>query len=490
MSARILAVHRGTPGFERLITKLDAEYYDVRTVPDAEAAVRWLQADPSPDLVILEATTIDPLGGPVGGPAGFARCRRLKSLARGRELPVLMVAAASDAEGTRAPDRQCGLAAGAEDFLITPAHDAILLARIRSLVRRKRTMDQWQLREETSQLLALWADVSPGPSAAGDHARILLVDQRTDHAHRLHTALSAAGNTVIIASSSRTALAWISEVDCDAVVIDISIANDDPLRLCSRIRLATRHPQLPILLVADGGDDRRLAKALDLGIDDYVLRPVDPAELGTRIAARVRHSRYQEWLRANYHNSLRMALTDSLTGLYNRRYLHRHLDTMMRRLPVTGATLSALMIDIDHFKTVNDRHGHGAGDDVLREVARRIVRHLRAADMAARYGGEEFVVIMPDCPSDIAVDVAERLRRAVAESPITRDNVTIRVTISIGVASTSGITSDTECLLRAADDALYRAKRTGRDRVVASATLMTTTVMPAPLMPAPVMTSP
>ncbi|MDR3518760.1 MAG: diguanylate cyclase [Azospirillaceae bacterium] len=464
MSARILLIPHDTAGFRHLAAALTTEYYDLVTVACSDEPIEWPKTCPVPDLIILDAMAADP--------DGFTLCRRIKSCSHLRHLPVLIVTTAADTEETRALNRGRGFEAGAEDYLVTPAHDRILFARIRSLVRLKRTLDEWKLREETTDLLMDRDGGDCGPAEDGGPAKILLVDNPTGHANEIYDALSADGNTVIVAPSCRTALIWASEIDCDVAIINISLIDDDPLLLCSQIRLALPSRQLPILLMIGDSDDQRLTKGLDLGVDDYLLRPFDSAQLVARTRTHVRRKRYQQWLRSNFSTNVRLALTDGLTGLYNRGYLDRHLATMVRRLPLDGAILSVLMIDIDHFKAVNDSHGHLAGDNVLRVVAQRILHHLRAADLAARYGGEEFVVIMPECPLDIALAIADRLCRTIAEAPVTCGNLLVTVTISIGVASTNGTSVNGETLLRAADDGLYRAKRSGRNRVVANTLLV------------------
>ena len=231
----------------------------------------------------------------------------------------------------------------------------------------------------------------------------------------------------------------------------------------------TRH--LPILLITEPEEGARLLRGLDLGANDYIVRPIDRNELLARVRTQVRRRRYTEQLRDNLQQSMEMAVTDPLTGLFNRRYMERHLGTLVEKSVGRGKSLSVLIIDIDYFKSVNDRYGHEAGDDVLREFADRMRTCVRGIDLACRYGGEEFVVVMSETDLSVATAVAERIRRKIAGDPfpVQRGERSIEVTISIGIAACTSPNEDATAILKRADEALYRAKRDGRNRVVADA---------------------
>jgi two-component system cell cycle response regulator len=213
----------------------------------------------------------------------------------------------------------------------------------------------------------------------------------------------------------------------------------------------------------------RLIKGLDIGASDYLMKPIDPNELLARVRIQIRRRRYQDRLRANFERSLSLALTDALTGLYNRRYALRHLDGLMRRVVSTGKTLGVLVCDLDRFKSVNDGFGHAAGDEVLKQFAQRATACMRNIDMLARMGGEEFVAFLPDTDGQTALRIAERLVKKVAETPMIVDgapNKELTVTVSVGVASTNVEMAGDE-LIKLADAALYRAKESGRNKAIA-----------------------
>jgi two-component system cell cycle response regulator len=190
-----------------------------------------------------------------------------------------------------------------------------------------------------------------------------------------------------------------------------------------------------------------------------------------RVRTLIKHKRYTDVLRNNLDHSLELAVTDPLTGLHNRRYMSGQLGGLVRRASRGGEQVAALLIDIDHFKRINDSFGHDVGDDVLREFAVRLATNVRAIDLACRFGGEEFVVIMPETGLDVAHRIAERLRLHVAGSPFRVAGVEdpLSVTISIGVACTDGAIDTPDALLKRADEAVYSAKAKGRNQVVAKA---------------------
>jgi two-component system cell cycle response regulator len=258
-----------------------------------------------------------------------------------------------------------------------------------------------------------------------------------------------------------------AEGEFELIIVSLLLREGDGLRLCAALRSqdATRH--VPLLVLVEEGDHDRLARALDLGCNDYLLRPIDKNELVARTRTQIRRRRYQEKLRTDYERSMSLALTDTLTGLYNRRYASSHMARVLEQMQAAGKPLGLLLIDIDHFKSVNDTYGHAVGDEVLRAVANRLSRHLRGFDTVARWGGEEFVVIMPEANLQVASGVAERLRRKVASGPVTVSGPTseLTVTVSIGVAVTGQEISTLDDLMRAADAAMYVAKRGGRNRV-------------------------
>ncbi len=451
MSARILVVDDVPANVKVLEAKLSAEYYDVITASDGYEALERI-ADSQPDIVLLDVM--------MPGLDGLEVCRRIKADRRSMHLPVVMVTALSEAS-----DRVRGLEAGADDFLTKPVDDLSLFARVKSLVRLKMMMDELQLRRRTREQFGV---VEEGPTLAEEDtsaASILIVDDYDPIARRLEATLVGDGHRVEVVADGEHGLARATSGDFDLLVVSLSLQGDDPLRLCSQLRSNETSRNIPILVVVDEEDRERLAKGLELGVNDYLAHPVDRNELLARARTQIRRRRYQEHLRDTYSRSITMALLDPLTGIYNRRYLDTHLAALLADTSEPPRAVSLLILDIDFFKKINDEHGHAAGDEVLKEVAARVADRLRGFDTFARFGGEEFVVVMPETGLDMAAGVAERIRAAIAETPIpVHGKESVSVTVSIGVAM-SGHEETPEAVLERADRALYRAKDNGRDRV-------------------------
>jgi two-component system, cell cycle response regulator len=456
MSARVLVVDDVLPNVKLLAAKLTREYFDVITAFNGPEALERIKKE-APDIILLDVM--------MPGMDGFEVCARIRADPTTMHIPIVMITALSDAA-----DRVRGLEAGADDFLTKPVNDIALFARVRSLVRLKMMMDEWRLRESTSGQFGILDQTVTVKNETAANARVLVIEDSPIDLDKIAETLRRDTDSVVAADTSAKALELGMSEDFELIIVSLTLLHEDGLRLCSQLRSHERTRQAPILLIADEGDLSRVAKGLELGANDYLLKPIDRNELLARVRTQVRRKRYHEKLRHNYEQSLSMALTDSLTGVFNRRYVSAHLPRLMERSWESQKPVAILMFDIDHFKTVNDTYGHGVGDEVLREVANRTNRNLRNFDLVARYGGEEFIVVMPDTDREAAYAVAERLRRRVGEETFTVSTqaAEITVTISIGVAVVDGVGDTADAILKRADDALYQAKRSGRNRTVAS----------------------
>jgi two-component system, cell cycle response regulator len=450
MTARVLIVDDLLPNIKLLEARLSAEYFDVVSVTNGPEALE-LCREGRADIVLLDVM--------MPGMDGFEVCTRLKADPATMHLPVVMVTALD-----QPADRLRGLECGADDFLTKPVDELALIARVRSLTRLKIMLDELRARASTSANLGLTSQ-EPNDGARG---RVLLVEDRASSAERIVANLRDF-HDVDVETHAQDALFHAAEGNYELVLVSLNLADFDALRLCSQLRSLERTRAIPILLLADVEDRPRILRGLDLGVNDYVLRPVDRNELLARARTQLRRKRYADSLRDNVQAAIELAVVDALTGLNNRRFLETHLAQALDQAAHKGRPLSLMILDIDHFKSVNDTYGHDAGDEVLKVFARRIKRVLRSADLVCRLGGEEFVVVMPETPLAVAERIAERVRSAVERERFPIDATrAIPVTTSIGLAE-RGADANADALLRRADKALYASKYAGRNRVTAAA---------------------
>jgi two-component system cell cycle response regulator len=455
MTARVLVVDDVPANVKLLEARLSAEYFDVLTAMSGEEALAVCERAEC-DIVLLDVMMPDM--------DGFEVCRRLKVGLTTHHIPVVMVTALDQPS-----DRLRGLQAGADDFLTKPVSDVALIARVRSLARLKLMTDELRMRAVTSRDIGIESPEREAVVEAGRDGRILIVDDRASSYEHI-AAMLAGEHTADIEPDPGAGLFHAAEGNYDLLIVSLGLENFDGLRLCSQVRSLDRTRNVPILAISDAENSSRLVRGLEIGVNDYLSRPIDKNELLARVRTQIRKKRYTERLRDNMQLSIEMAITDALTGLYNRRYMETHVGSLVEQALSRGKPLTVLVLDIDYFKSINDTHGHDAGDDVLREFALRIRKSIRGIDLACRYGGEEFVVVMPETDLAVATMVAERLRRRIASEPfpIQQGARSIEVTSSIGIAAL-GSNDNAASVLKRADQALYRAKRDGRNRVVPDA---------------------
>lgn len=449
MSARILVVDDQPANVRMLEAKLLAEYYDVCTAENGHDAIDLARRE-QPDLILLDIM--------MPGIDGYETCQRLKADLQTRHIPVIMVTALDQRE-----DRIRGLECGADDFLTKPIDDVTLFARVRSLLRLKEVLDELRYREggALAGIVADPMDLDAQPATA------LVVTSEERSGKRFARAFPDGVDASYELQPSEAVKRMQDGVDL--MLLDLTSPSFDGLRVCARVRSDTATRQVPVVAIVNPDDVKTAVKALELGANDIVYRPVDASELAARVRTQLRRKRYADKLRNRLDESLNMAITDALTGLHNRRFIESRLRQAVDSANSGGAPVSVLLLDIDYFKRINDTHGHEAGDVVLKVFAERLTSQLRALDIAARYGGEEFVILMPGSGLAEAELAAERMRRNVANTPFKlAADLELPVTVSIGLAQASS-GEVMESLLRRADAALYEAKTDGRNRVQAAA---------------------
>ncbi|GLQ09536.1 PleD family two-component system response regulator [Devosia yakushimensis] len=452
MTARILIVDDIPTNVRLLEARLTAEYFDVVTASSGQEALDICESS-DVDMVLLDVMM------PVMD--GFEVCRRLKANTRTHHVPVLMITALDQPS-----DRVKGLEVGADDFLTKPVDDMQLMARVKSLVRLKSLTDELRSRAMTGQQIAIEDAFRAMDKINADNGSILIVDTDARHAERIKAYLTP-GHQADVLTQPADAVFQVTGANYELALICMSLTDFDPLRVCSQIRTLEHTRNLPIILIADEADRPKVVRALDLGVNDFIMRPVERNELAARVRTQIRRQRYATELRHSVHQTMAMAVIDDMTGLYNRRYFERHLSVMLNKAQTQGRDMALMILDVDHFKAVNDTYGHDTGDVVLKEFATRLKRNIRGVDLACRFGGEEFVVLMPDTDFRQAEAIAERVRLSIAERGFEAGaGRMLPVTVSVGVTLNESLTDTPETLIKRADVALYRAKREGRNRVV------------------------
>ena len=459
MTAQILVVDDVVANIKLLEAKLASEYYDVITAKDGFEALAKTK-EHKPDLVLLDVM--------MPGMDGFETCKKLKEDPGVSHIPVVMVTALSEKS-----DRIKGLESGADDFLTKPINDMALFSRVKSLIRIKVLLDELRLRDKTSQQMGIQPAASNAFISDVSGAKIMLVDDDEVQGKQVISKLKEM-HTVDWVTDPEQAVAKAKEGNFDAVLISTMLAGTDGLRLASQIKSQEETRNVPLLVFVDEDDKAIMFKALEMGINDYLTVPVDKNEMIARVRMQIRRKRYQEALKSQYQQSISMAITDGLTGLYNRHYLNTHLANMVQQALANGKELALMILDMDHFKMVNDTYGHDAGDMVLKQLGEVIIHTSRSTDLAARFGGEEFVILMPETDPQAALNAANRMREAVENVPlrINNDGETIKRTVSIGVASLHHENDSAEGLLKRADEALYSAKHSGRNTVKVATNLV------------------
>jgi len=307
--------------------------------------------------------------------------------------------------------------------------------------------------------------LSVGPRAP----RLLVVDDEQSILDLLRRRLEALGCEVTVLSGGSEVVKVVREQLPDLVLLDVMMPDVDGFTVCAALKQDAEIRDIPVVLMTARTEVDSRIKGLELGAHDYVTKPFETAELLARVRAALRVKALQDELREANKLLGRLAASDPLTDLPNRRTFDQQIFVEMERSRRTGQSVSVVMLDLDHFKQINDAHGHQVGDEALREVAQLLGGRRRVTDLVARYGGEEFVWVLPGAGIDAAMEVAEWLRRTIEESELETQRGTIRLTVSAGVstydpAAHGRIGSDV--LLESADQALREAKAKGRNRVI------------------------
>jgi two-component system cell cycle response regulator len=449
MTATILVVDDLEQNIRVLEAKLLMEYYNVLSASSGKRALEILSKE-KVDVILLD--------GMMPEMDGFETCREIKSNPDTMHIPVVMVTALSEIE-----DRVNGLEAGADEFLTKPVNDTALLARVKSLSRMKLMLDELKLRNQTA--IQLGAEETKLEDNFYDKQVLIIDDDIVQSRNITKILLKLTPNIRVISDMDELENLGSNSIP-DVIIISCQLALSDPLRVAVSLRVKDHLRYTSFVLMTEEDDMNQIAKGMDLGINDYFHYPVDENELIARIKTQLRRKKYQDSLREGLDKSVSLSVKDGLSGVYNRRYFDIHIEQILKKAENSSINVALLMLDIDHFKNVNDSFGHQAGDIVIKDFANIIKNSLRVTDLVARYGGEEFAAAIYDVNLTTALEIAERIRDSIERHDfnIIKDQKPIRKTVSIGVCLYQNGMTPNE-LVEKADKALYEAKDSGRNKV-------------------------
>ena len=446
MARRVLIADATATSRIALKAALATARYDVQAVATAAEAIACL-SETAVDIVIADRALPDM--------STSEFCTALRQRFGTGVPPIVLLTDPVSPE-----ERVEALAAGADTLMVRPLDRSWLLTNLRSLLRAHEARSELRRRNETASILG-FAEEAPRFEAA---PHVAVVSSDRSHASAFCRDLKNKLRAPVDILAPDAALVLADTPDAPEVFVLCLGQNDgEGLDLLAELR-ARRHSRRAAILV-EFADDRDFgARALDQGANDLIAQDVTADERALRIVRQLRLKREADRLRNSVDAGLALAAQDELTGLYNRRYAMSHLAGLAGGSESAGREFCVLMVDVDHFKKVNDSLGHVEGDRVLARVAEILRENVRPADLVARIGGEEFMIVLTDTGAEAAMTVAERIRGAVSNATIrTGDGHDIRITVSIGVSPSGLCPTLMEPVLRRADAALYQAKRNGRN---------------------------
>ena len=453
-TVRILIVDDDPKNVKLMCSMMARDGYELTTAGDGSEALARVQENP-PDLILLDVM--------MPRMNGYEVTRHLKAGAETKAIPIILVTALDSPS-----DRTKGLEAGADEFLTKPVNPAEIEARVQSMLNLKRYRDQLMIRSRSEVQICTDRQVEVSPEKTGRPQRILIVEDDIKDLKLLQTHLVSPDYTLDAVHNGSDAIETISRQHCDLVLLDILLPGMDGFEICRQIKQMDHAKDTQVVLITCLSDIENKIKGVELGADDYLVKPIDPRELQARVKVLLKKKSYLDRLHTHYEKALNSALLDGLTGLYNHAYIKRFLDLEIKRSQRQGHTTSLLMIDVDNFKQLNDSLGHMTGDEILRNVARLIKESVREIDVAARYGGDEFAVVLPYGDGQAVKSVGERVRSLIETQvfAVPGTDEGRRATVSVGGAVYPDDADTAGNLIETADRMLYRAKREGKNRLV------------------------
>ena len=449
--SKILIVDDEPLNVKLLAAMIPSEQYDTVLACSGEEALK-IVTDVPPDLILLDIM--------MPGLTGYEITRILKSDPESQDIPIVLVTAFG---GTDSEIK--GLEAGADEFLNKPVNKTELLARVKSLLRLRQYKQQINARTCSINSIINKKEEKNFSEKEIDLPSILIVEDNKIDEKLLQRYLQGEPYQIKLAKDGEEAISRAQQERIDVILLDLILPRKNGFEVCRTLKEMKSTQNIQIVAITGLSDLESKLKGIELGVDDYLIKPVNMHVLRTRVKALVKKKALLDKLCDRYEMAVHSAITDKLTGLYNRRYFDYFLELEIKRSSRQQASLALLMIDIDDFKQINDTFGHLFGDTILNQLGELLKTQIRETDMAARYGGEEFAVVMYSTGLEKAVQIAERIRQTIQSYSFGDKNFSM--TASIGIAMYPSDADSFNQLIEKSDSSLYKAKRTGKDRVVA-----------------------
>ena len=449
---RILIVDDEPLNVKLLAANLAREQYETIPAYGGNEALKLIASE-SPDLILLDIMMPEI--------NGYEVAKRIKDDPETSDIPLILVTAL---DGTDNKIR--GLEAGADEFLNKPVCVPELLVRVKSLLRTRQYQSQLKTHRYSRSFFGTSeSEKRPDPKGV-ELPSILLVEDDDKDAKLIQAHLHGEQYQIEQVANGEETILRARQGNIDLIMLDLLLPDINGFEVCRQLKEMEQTRNTQIAVITSLHDLESKIRGIELGVDDYLVKPINQQELKVRVRALLKKKANLDSLNANYEMAVHSSITDKLTGLHNQAYFKHFLDFEIRRSVRQKSQLALLMIDIDDFKQCNDTLGHLAGDQILREVGQLIRANVRDIDLPARYGGEEFAVVMPFTDSEGAQKSAERLRQVVHEHASADNSIPAnRLSVSIGVAFCPTDDQSTEGLIQKADNALYEAKKDGKNRV-------------------------
>lgn len=429
---------------------LSSEQFAVVSAQDGMTALEIISKEKI-DLILLDVM--------MPGIDGYQVTQELKNNPQTKNIPVILVTALHSKE-----DKIRGLQAGADEFLTKPVNKFEIIARVKSMLKLRRYQEQMDIRKEFEKPLA---GSLLEPTSGINVQCVLLVDDNPKDLKLIQQLLSDEPYSLRTAKTGEDAISIALSEEIDLILLDVILPGLDGYKVCQFLKNSSKTRDIQILMVTCLSDlDSRL-RGVEEGVDDFFVKPIDSRELKSRINTLLKKKAYLDQLHSHREETLSSAISDRLTRLYNQGYFKRYLEAEISRSLNRGYLIGLIIADLDDFKKYNDAVGYPFGDEILREFANIIKRHIRETDFPARYSGERFAVVFPYAEKNNILKIAESIRKSLEQHIFAGadDLAFAHITTSIGVAFCPEHAGNADDLIEKADYMLYRAKKLGKNRV-------------------------